>query len=344
MGVSWVYRLSKLQLQAELRKHSLDTSGNLDVLRQRMVSFVRHNETLFANKPDDPKDFDEEEFKFADRQAIDVTPPTTQPNDNTRYIYVEPTTPAAVKTLEAMRKWNCPFDGTKLYEFLERVEELQTAYQFSDEHMIQGLPELLRGNAQLWYRNIPQEEKTWPNIKAHMRAYFLSPTETRNLDRQINDRKQGTREPIRDFATVILTLIRRRGGFDTDRTIDAIYYNMRTEFRLHINRRDITSTNQLIQRVEEINETLQQLNRDLPARSISMATTKPYNRNECCWRCKQRGHRRQECKNKYVKFCSFCGKDNILSRDCNCTKPENGERAEANSGYRPKETTGTRSQ
>ena len=42
----------------------------------------------------------------------------------THYIYAEPLIPAAIKTLKAMRKWNCSFKGSKLYEFLERAEKL----------------------------------------------------------------------------------------------------------------------------------------------------------------------------------------------------------------------------
>ena len=47
-------------------------------------------------------------------------------------------------TLDQMRKWSCHFDGRGVYEFLERVRELQKAYQLSDEQLLRGFPELLR--------------------------------------------------------------------------------------------------------------------------------------------------------------------------------------------------------
>ena len=46
-----------------------------------------------------------------------------------------------------MRKWNCRFEGKDVYSFLKRVDELRTAYGVSDEQLLQGLPQLLRGDA-----------------------------------------------------------------------------------------------------------------------------------------------------------------------------------------------------
>ena len=61
--------------------------------------------------------------------------------------------PTSSKILDQMRKWNCHFDGKNVYAFLERLQELQKTYQFSDQQILRGFPELLRGDAQLWYRN-----------------------------------------------------------------------------------------------------------------------------------------------------------------------------------------------
>ncbi|KAL7307790.1 hypothetical protein TKK_0000114 [Trichogramma kaykai] len=48
----------------------------------------------------------------------------------------------------------------------------------------------------------------------------------------------------------------------------------------------------------------------------------PYNRKDHCWNCKQRGHSRVNCKNPRRKFCSVCGKDNVLTRNCHGPKNE----------------------
>lgn len=49
-----------------------------------------------------------------------------------------------------------------------------------------------------------------------------------------------------------MTLIRRRGGFTVERTIDTLYYNMRAELRMYIRREEIDDTTLLIQAVEGI--------------------------------------------------------------------------------------------
>ncbi|KAM0732973.1 hypothetical protein ACS0PU_001134 [Formica fusca] len=73
-----------------------------------------------------------------------------------------------------------------------------------------------------------------------------------------------------------------------------------------------------------------------PARS---GTGKPtvaaaYNREECCWRCKQRGHTRADCKRPPRKFCSQCGKDGVLTRQCH-PPAENAWRAGAATANTP---------
>jgi len=50
-----------------------------------------------------------------------------------------------------------------------------------------------------------------------------------------------------------------------------------------------------------------------------------YKRNECCWNCGQRGHRKTDCKQPFKKFCSTCGKTGVLTRDCH--PPGNGPAA-----------------
>ena len=42
-----------------------------------------------------------------------------------------------------------------------------------------------------------------------------------------------------------------------------------------------------------------------------------------CWRCGQNGHIRSQCRAAPRLFCSRCGKDGVMSRDCPCPRPEN---------------------
>ena len=64
---------------------------------------------------------------------------------------------------------------------------------------------------------------------------YLSPGERRHLDQQISDRRQGSREAMRSYATSLLTLMRRRGGLTMKRSWK-LYHNIKPELRLLIRR------------------------------------------------------------------------------------------------------------
>ena len=83
-----------------------------------------------------------------------------------------------------MKKWNCHFDGRGVYEILEQVRELQKAYQLSDQQILRGFPEFLRGDAQLWYRNCASTITSWQELEQGLISFYLSPGEQRRLDQQ----------------------------------------------------------------------------------------------------------------------------------------------------------------
>lgn len=64
--------------------------------------------------------------------------------------------------------------------------------------------------------------------------------------------------------------------------------------------------------------------------SPSPVTPIQYSRQEVCWRCGRRGHRKSQCRGTPRIFCSWCGKDGIMSRDCKCSRPGNGPRRQEN--------------
>lgn len=43
-----------------------------------------------------------------------------------------------------------------------------------------------------------------------------------------------------------------------------------------------------------------------------------YDRKTCCWKCGQAGHTRLQCGKPPILFCSYCGKEGILTKNCNC--------------------------
>lgn len=154
--------------------------------------------------------------------------------------------------LEQMRKWGLNYDGRDPYAFLERINELQQAYQLSDEKIFRGFPEHLKGDALLWYRNDVRSVTNLKDLLQSFRQYYLSPHELRNLEFSISSKKLEFNEDFRKFVGVLWTLMRRHGGYEAEKEIDIIYWNMLPKYRLYIPRNEVSLVNLLLQRVEGI--------------------------------------------------------------------------------------------
>ncbi|XP_076548872.1 activity-regulated cytoskeleton associated protein 2 [Osmia lignaria lignaria] len=120
--------------------------------------------------------------------------------------------------------------------------------------MRSGFTQLLRGEAQKWYRNAANKVCSWPNLQEQLRKFFVPAGEKRRLDQQIAGRKQGPDEPLRTFINEITTLMRRRGEHTEAELLDVIYFNMKPSFQLYINRAEIKEVSDLITRAETVAE------------------------------------------------------------------------------------------
>ncbi|KMQ86043.1 hypothetical protein RF55_15088, partial [Lasius niger] len=193
------------------------------------------------------------------------------------------------------------------------------AYGFSGDQLLKGLPELLRGETLLWYRNARYDWTTWADFEKVFRSQFLPRRYQAALRREIADRRQKANEKFAKYATEILTLMRRAGNYSRDEQLDRVYENMHPEYKIYVHYDDGTNLAELQARVAEF-EDIEQQWQDLKKtdRAITPTTTfaSAYNRSECCWRCKQWGHTRFDCKRPQKKFSSQCGKDGVLTRQC----------------------------
>ena len=135
----------------------------------------------------------------------------------------------------------------------------QVAYGFSDSQIFQGFAKLLRGDAQQWFRNTVEYVNNLIELKRDLREYYIKPSELRNLDRKILERRQAPNEPPRTFVTDLCTLMRRHGDYNLEKKIDTMYYNAKAEYRLYLKRREITTINEFIQRCEELDDTQREM-------------------------------------------------------------------------------------
>lgn len=226
-----------------------------------------------------------------------------------------------IKVINQIRKWGHHFDGKDPIAFLERTEELRLSYGLEANQLLLGLPELLRGDALLWYRNLAGSWSTWSEFCSQLRAAYLPPGYQRQLRREVIGRLQRQGETFQAYNTVIRTLARRAGGFQERELVEQVYENMLPEYQLYVPLTEGTTLAELgtkATQFEQIHQRMQSkaASKGSASPSAAATATAAYNRDECCWQCKQRRHTRTDCKRLPKKFCSRCGKDGVLTRDC----------------------------
>ena len=118
--------------------------------------------------------------------------------------------------------------------------------------------------------------------------------------------------------TAIITLMRRAGEPSPQEQLELVYENMDLDTQMFIPLSNVTSLAELSSRVTDFEAARRRKRerRPEPPASAKPVVATAYNREQCCWRCKQRGHTRQHCQRPPKKFCSRCGKDGVLTRDC----------------------------
>lgn len=299
---TWLYALSKERLISVATEYGIDTTGTLDEIRHRTSHYIDlHPEEFGAQGPD--------ARNTRTPPRMEITPPS-EDRDERREIE-----PANTQMLEQLRKWGRPFDGRDPIAFLERIDDLRADYEYSGEQLLKGLSELLRGDAVAWARN-NREDWTWGDFCNAIRRRYLPPRYSEDLQQQIAERKQRETEKFAPYADEMMTLIRRAGGFSREQRLSRIYANMRPEYKRYVKRRDVHDLNELFDDAAEFERIEQEQPSRRPYSAATSTVTTAYNREECCWRCKQRGHTRFQCKQAPRRFCSQCGKDGVLTSNC----------------------------
>ncbi|XP_032690132.1 activity-regulated cytoskeleton associated protein 1-like [Odontomachus brunneus] len=193
--------------------------------------------------------------------------------------------------------------------------------------MLTGLPELLRNDALLWYRNHRASWTHWDDFIRAFREQYLPRRYRAQLVRELQHRRRLEGEPYAKYATAVLTLMRRAGRLEVDEQVEQLYEGLLPEYKLHVRRDDVRTLAELGSRTAEFKAiTASGSTLRPPERPRHPTLAAAYNRRECCWRCKERGHTRTNCRRPARKFCSECGKDGILTRECH-PRPGNATRA-----------------
>lgn len=150
-----------------------------------------------------------------------------------------------------VRKWNLRFDGEhNPISFIERLNEMAESYEIRSELLLKALPELLKGDALLWFRNNKTLWYDYEDFLASFEEQYLPPDYRRNLEEEIFRRTQGENEPIRKFIVALTTLMRRRGGYSPNEILNKLYSNMRPEYKLTVSRDRFFTVSELIRLAE----------------------------------------------------------------------------------------------
>ncbi|XP_026672058.1 uncharacterized protein LOC113464732 [Ceratina calcarata] len=326
--MAWIQELRKEELAQRLAVLGEDNAGGIAELRARFRDFVRAH----------PDDEQLRRWKTSHKTAPLTNATTTHaPPTN-----VEPPTLAyaAPRAIDQIRKWNCHFQGKDLPGFVERIGELRRAYRISDEDLLLGLPELLRGTTLNWFRNREDDWDTWEDFIRDLRNAYEPPFHQALLQDRISARRQRPREPIQEYVTDLQTMFHRLGTATPEQVLDRALLNMTAEYQMRIKPSHIRTLDDLVRAGKRIEMCQQRWATDAqqqrPTRPIHRTATAcadmPFDRDTCCWRCKQPGHTRRGCTAPRKIFCSYCGTDGTTYRECACARPGNEQRAGAQNG------------
>lgn len=343
--VGWIYELSKEQLILEAEKLKLDTTGTVDELRKRMTTYYKTKHKSEENVEKSLRaEIDSLQLRIQQISKANLTP-----SASIQQISVDGAAGSSpcdsretqIANMNQVRKWNVRFNGrSDAVEFYERIEELMNSYKIPECDMLQALPEMMKDSALEWYRNNKNNWEKWSDFLEDFKAHFFPRQYTYYLEEQIRTRKQGENEPVRDYVTAIQTLLRRQGHLSLNECLDRIYNNLLPRYRLHIRRKDFTTLAELLNSAQEFQILSQEAKNEERRRTYNTYSptfrsqrtnetlereahqrTAAYNPKTFCYRCREEGHFRKSCAKPFKRFCSQCGRNGVLTRDC-CLKPQ----------------------
>jgi Zinc knuckle./Retrotransposon gag protein. len=151
-------------------------------------------------------------------------------------------------------------------EFLEKLCEFQEHSDIPTSAVLPALYEIFQGNALAWYRNNRELWNCWDDFIGDFKQFYLPANYESFLEEQIFQRRQKVGESGRDYLVSLQTLLRRHGGFSSDRALQRLYGNLLPEYRQYIRRSEIQSPRDLIRQVEEYEALQREIAANRPAK------------------------------------------------------------------------------
>lgn len=212
--MAWICYLPKERVAKLLQDHEMDSDGTLDELRYRLQMVVRQNPEAFLHL---------REERGLGETATDQPSPISPMSEAHHDSAVDTT-----RIMNQIRKWGCHFDGKDPLAFLEHLEERRMEYGYTGAYLLMRLPEMLRGEPLLWYRNNRSEWQDWEGFCQAFTTRFLPRRYQEQIRTEILNRRQKKNEPFQEYSTALLTMMRRAGNFSRIEQIARLHENMRT--------------------------------------------------------------------------------------------------------------------
>lgn len=233
--VGWIYLLKKGELTAELQKFVLPDTGTVDEMRRRLVLFLKE-----GIRPT---------IEPTAKAQSDTPPPVAGTSTPI-------TTPISVgPTSLDIHRWGIQFNGKgDAPAFLERIEEIITAEKIQPERLLPFMPQLLQGEAALWFRNNRAAFITWAAFVKGFRITYFPLRYQEDLEMLISRRRQQPTEPISTYTADLQTLMRRHGGLTDEQQMTWLYRNLLPEFRQQIRRTDFSDSFSFLRIAREVEE------------------------------------------------------------------------------------------
>ncbi|XP_070169756.1 uncharacterized protein [Polyergus mexicanus] len=198
----------------------------------------------------------------------ETTPVRPEPTPD----HTEPTLPDSTASLDRIRKWGLCFEGKDPFAFLERIVELRRSYRYADELFLLGLPEMLRGNPLLWYRNNYEDWTTWDAFCTVFRLKYLPPDYQDQLQQDAQARRQRPGESFDQYVTDLLTMMRRAGGYTPQEKARLVYNNLHSSYQLYIRPAEAASVAELSARAAKHEKVLRRQKKEQPP-TLSMPSS-----------------------------------------------------------------------
>lgn len=144
-------------------------------------------------------------------------------------------------------KWNLRYNGNSdPRSFLERVDELKSAYGVSDVALFCSAAQLFTDNALFWFRGIKDQVSSWTQLKDIFLNEFDTPDYDYRLLGEIRSRTQGFDEPIHIYVAIMSCMFSRlKNGLSEESKLEILLHNIRPSLSQQLALINITSIAEL---------------------------------------------------------------------------------------------------